>query len=260
MSSSFVGSSVSTGTPGVGIATSILKLGLSELSQHTARVSGATNENQAADQIIPAFDADLAACADAYNSGQYSATEIITALQAIDAQVYKYLKAQVGKPGTAWDGSGKCGKTCTVGCCLYYNDLHSAIFGPAGPPYNGNLYASNGANGFIPTLQKGSGAVIVPKVYPPSDTTYGDYSRAGYTIVLTQPAAKTNIATSVSGTVNKLIGAPGTAPPPQTTSQVSSGILSTLTNTEIVAILGVLGGIILIITALFGQNALRVNR
>jgi hypothetical protein len=157
------------------------------LAQHTARLKGATNENQALDQAIPAFDADLAEIAAAYNAGTATRAQTISGFQQVDAQVYAYLKAQVGAPGTAWDGTGKCTKSCTAGCCVYYNDLHSAIAGPDLKVQGGIVM--DGATGLVPALQSpaAGGRCWVPEVYPPSDTAYGNYSRAGYYITLTAP-------------------------------------------------------------------------
>jgi hypothetical protein len=178
------------------------------LAQHTARLKGATNENQAADQIIPAFDADLEEIVAAYNAGTlngkpFTGQMAAAAFAQVDQQVYAYLKKQVGAAGTAWDGTGVCSKSCTVGCCLYYNDLHSAIYGPSGPPYNGNLSSgspnANGAGGLIPIVTgqvfapsgyaNGRGNAWIPTVYPPTDTAYGNYQRPGYFLTLIPPGS-----------------------------------------------------------------------
>jgi hypothetical protein len=170
-------------TAGVTLGTDVLKVGLALLAQHTARLKDAKDENNAVNQIIPAFDADVTQIAAAYNTGTHSLDECVAAVEAVDAQILAYLQTQVGKPGTAWDGSGKCGKQCTVGCCVYYNNLHSALYGPQGQPYNGNLAAANGANGFIPVMLAGGGVVVIPKVY---SSKYGLQARSGYTITLKQ--------------------------------------------------------------------------
>jgi hypothetical protein len=175
-----------------------VKVGLSELAQHTARLKGAENENQAADQLIPAFDADLAQIAAAYNSGATDAGTCVKACQAVLAQCYSYLYAQVGKPGTAWNSSGNCDKSCTAGCCIYYNDLAPAI--------NGSPVFANGTVGFIPVLKVGSGTVYVPEVYPPSNTDYGNYARDSYTITITKPAPAVVVETNISSTVGQALG------------------------------------------------------
>jgi hypothetical protein len=165
------------------------------IAQHTARLKGATSENQALDQIIPAFDADISQIADAFNAGTLNGKPFTSAmatagLAQVDAQIYAYLKGQVGPPGTAWDGSGTCSKSCTTGCCVYYNNLHSAIYGPSGAPYNGNLTKANGATGLIPAVQSSvPTSCYIPEVFPPSDTAYGNYTRAGYHIAIIPPSA-----------------------------------------------------------------------
>jgi hypothetical protein len=251
------------------IASGILAVGLSQLSQHTARVADATNENEAANQIVPAFDADLAAIVAAYNSGRYAASACAQALQTVDAQTKAYLQKQVGKPGTAWSGvpsdncSGnaigavKCDKTCTVGCCIYSEDLHVGI----NCALNGLKTANAGPVGT-------KGGAGIPEVY---GSSYGLNSRAAYTITFVKPPI--NNAVIVSNTVNGILSPPtpiastpvaSAAPPAGSTTPASSSptanFLSTLTNTELATGLAVLGGIILIITALFGANALRVNQ
>lgn len=248
MSSSFIGAPSAAQTSQ--LASGILQLGLGELAQHTARVTGATNENMAANQIVPAFDADIAAIVAGYESGGYTATQCIAALAAVDAQCKTYLMKQVGKPGTAWNGacSGPvcaCDKACTVGCCIYYNDLHAAMVGGAsGVP----------AGGLVGLFQAGSGTCWIPEVYGDS---YGLNERAGYYVTLTAPTK--SVTGQVNSTVNNLLGTTST-PPAAGTVAPSSGILGTLTNSTLVTIVGVVGGILIIVAYLFGSNAVRVNR
>jgi hypothetical protein len=242
---------------GIAGATAAIQQGIQQLALHTARLKNATNENEALDQVIPAFDADLLAIQNAFNTGT-SAQDCIQALELVDTNIYTYLRSLVGKPGTAWGGptdaeigpgvnptySAPCNKSCTASCCVYLNDLRPAIYGRAGVNF-----------GIISAILAGGGKVAVPEVYPPSDKSYGDYSRASYALVFTPPPTSFAAqALQVSG-VNVV-----TVPPNSPTTAPASGLLAALTSTEIVAILGVLGGLILIITALFGQNALRVNR
>jgi hypothetical protein len=248
---------------------------------HTARLKDATNENQAADILIPAFDADLAAVAANFNSGAWTAAQAIAVLQEIDSNSYAYLYKQVGKAGTAWSvppnqgasGGVQCNKSCTVGCCLYYSDLRPAIYGA-------DEFAS-GTVGFIPVL-KGSGGqpstghknqVYVPEVYPPSDTAYGNYQRAAYWIPLTIPQPKSKAAVAIAAVPS--LPASNPVPVPTTIATASEGsatvatataepattsLSSLFTNSELVTIVAVIGGIIVIITALFGGNALRVDK
>lgn len=97
------------------------------LAAHTARLKGATTENQAVAQVVPAFDADIAAIANAYNSGQISARDAASYFASVDTQIYRYLQTLVGRPGTSWNEStglaGKCDNTCTSGCCVYFQNL-----------------------------------------------------------------------------------------------------------------------------------------
>lgn len=215
---------------GIAAGTDLLKLGFNLLAQHTARVKGATNENGAANAIVPEYDADIAEIVAAHNNGTASVDECIAACQAVDANVYQYLKSHVGPPGTAWDGSGKCTKTCTVGCCIYYNNLHSGIVGKNAPPYNGSDAAANGANGLIPMLLQGSGIVKIPTVY---GSKYGLTQRTGYSLTLATPPPGTKLTGSIGALVDQLTGHQTADPLANLTGGASSvasggGISSTL--------------------------------
>lgn len=222
------------------------------LAKHTQRLQDATSENQALDNLIPAFDADLQAVVQAFNSGT-SPSDCITALYAIDSNAYSYLRAQVGRPGTAWGGpstgaigmginptySATCNKKCTAGCCVYLNDLRPVIFGRSGV----NI-------GLVETIQKGGGSVSVPAIAAPPRTAYGDYSRAAYSLNLKAP-----VGLSVNSAVLQSSGSGANF----AITPTQGGILSSVTNNTSLAILGGIGAVILILTALFGQNALRVK-
>ncbi len=189
------------------LASSIAKVIGGLLGQHTARLKGAANENQALDACIPAFDADLKEIADAYNSGQASAKECIEALQNVDAQTYSYLRAQVGKPGTKWGGPSNlgsqmnpsfqavCNKACTAGCCVYLNDLRPAIYGAGGPHW------PDPQGGMIEAIQNNGGIVNVPKIYPPPNKAYGNFERAGYKITITKPKLTTSALSKIQKTL-----------------------------------------------------------
>jgi hypothetical protein len=225
-----------------------LALGIlsSQLAQHTARLQDAANENAALDLVIPAYDADLKAIQSAFNSGT-SPDECVQALTLVDQNIYAYLQKQVGKPGTAWSGvagncagvgrSAACDKSCTAGCCVYYNDLDPGI------------------KCCIAAIQGGGGTATIPKVYPPSNKAYGDFSRPLYTLTFTKPKG-ISVATQALG----VSGVNVEVAPPAQTAALSSSLLSSLTSNQVVAIIGVLGGLLLIITTLFGANALRVNK
>lgn len=263
--------------PAISAATQLLG---QALAAHTARLNDATNENQAVDQVIPAYDADLAAIQAAYESGT-DPSQCIAALNAVDTNIFNYMYALHGKPGTAWGGpttgalgSGinpaydqACNKTCTAACCVYLNDLRPGIFGHA------SAAGVKVVKGCIECILSGGGTAQIPEVYPPSDKSYGNYARAGYSITFTKPPASQSTAAqvlSVSG-VNARARVVAQAPPTingtptqalvtATSASAAPSLLGELSNSEIVTILGVLGGIILIITALFGQNALRVDK
>ena len=155
-----------------GIVTSLLQA-------HAARLRGATNENQAADHYVPVVDSFISSIVNAYNSRQATAAQCASGLQQFDQQLYQSMRGLVGAPGTAWNDTngmaGKCDKTCTVSCCLYFSDL--------GPALNNISYVLG-----FPTGKWGSGdprisgrTVTVPKVFP---SKYSNYTRALYSVTL----------------------------------------------------------------------------
>jgi hypothetical protein len=168
---------------------------ITQITQHSARLQGATAENTAADEVVPAFDADLQATNAAYLAGEITLAQAQTALNTILQNCYNSLYALVGKPGTAWSGSASaasagnvpCTKACTVSCCIYWNDLYCAI--------NGCKQFANGTVGAQQALLgqgTGSGGPYesyVPEVYPPDDSAYGTFTRASYTLLWTPPAS-----------------------------------------------------------------------
>jgi hypothetical protein len=252
MSSSFLSGGAPGVSQGIGLATSVI---LGQLAQHTARVADATSENQAVDQIVPAFDADIHAIVAAYNSGEASAAVCIQAAQEVDANIQAYLKKQVGKPGTAWTQPSNlndvpCNKTCTVGCCVYYGDIRPGIYGAT--------EFANGTVGLIPVIQKGGGTVYIPEVYPGS---YSAYTRASYTLQMTTPPPHPNVAQqilTVQG-VNVVVSPPVPSPVAPTVSGASTSLVGLLTNNTLVTIVTLVGGILIILAYLFGSNAVRVK-
>jgi hypothetical protein len=219
-------------TLGISLSSSALKAGLALLAQHTARVKDATNENQAVNQIVPAFDQDVAEIVAAYNAGTYSPSECITALEQVDAQMESYLKANVGPTGTAWDGTGKCTRGCTVSCCVFYNDLHSAIYGPSVAPYNGSTAAANGANGLIPVLAAGGGTAYIPTIY---GSKYGLTQRPGYSVTVTSPPVIDSALGSLENALGQLTGS--AAPLPGGTSGTTFGVSTILLVLGVVLVL-----------------------
>jgi predicted RNA-binding Zn ribbon-like protein len=168
----------SAAIPFVGAIASVAE---SLLAAHQARLKGATNENNAALQIVPVYDSFINKLVAAYNSGQVSAAEAANVFARFDQSVYQQLRSLVGAPGTAWSDAagmaGRCDKTCTVSCCLYFSDL--------GPPLSlarrvwGDQGGRWGNAGPDPRLN--GRTVTVPKVYPGK---YSAYSRASYTFTL----------------------------------------------------------------------------
>jgi hypothetical protein len=274
----------------------VVKVTVAELAQHTKRLSDATNENAALDQVIPAYDADLAAVAGAYNTGADPET-CIAALEDVDNNIFSYLHSLVGSAGTAWGGpstgiigtgnlpsySATCNKSCTAACCVYLNNLRPGIYGRSGLGGAYSQWQTSGVIvGMIQVIQQGGGTVKVITVDPPTNKAYGDYSRAGYNLVLKKPPAATSIASQVLTVSGVHIGNTATVPPAEPTvnatsgggsgstseattvtsssgEAVSSGLSSLFSNNELLGIFAVVTGIILIVTALFGQNSLRVK-
>ena len=193
-------------TAAIGI---IAKLGLSELTQHTARLKGAVNENAATDQLIPAYDADLKQIGSAYTLGQATAADCYAAIAKVNSYCYTYLKAQTGKPGTAWLDRGTtltissvpaCNKACTVGCCVYYNDLNVGLY---------NLQAAIQTEEGFPTVQNDGHTgpdAYIPEVYPPSNKAYGNYARPSYHIVVSKPPITGQVQATITSTIDSFLG------------------------------------------------------
>ena len=149
------------------------------LAAHEARLKGATNENQAVDQWVPVFDSFVSSVVNAYNGGQINAQQAAQICMQFDQTLYNKFRSFVGQPGTAWNDqtgmSGQCNKACTVGCCVYYQDLSVVL--------NDISYVLG-----YPTGKWGKGdprisgrTITVPKVYP---SKYSSYTRALYTVTL----------------------------------------------------------------------------
>jgi hypothetical protein len=253
-----------------------LSIGLNQLAAHSARLQGATSENEAVDAAIPAYDADIAAIASAYNGGSAPASECNQALNMVAQNCYSYFKGLVGKPGTSWIDTGSnpnqptktCNKSCTVSCCVFYDDILPGIF---------NMLAAISTAEGSPSPQNSgvvSSTATIPKVYPGK---YSSYTRALYTVPLKKPA-KANYsqrALQVSGLVVKSVPvakaapapAASRAPAPATTvaaGTVNAGSigawLGTFDNSQIVLAIVALGGILFTVSLLFGADAVRVNK
>lgn len=196
------------------------------LGAHVARLNDAIAENQLIPQVVEAFDADLTEICQYYNEGEASAAQCYAALIAMDKTIYATMRNNAqAKPGIAWNtnpaysastaalvGStainpaygAPCDKTCTVSCCVYYNDLRPAIFGRnvIGPGNTSKAayatYQNPAGSGLIMgALQAialadaghGPQTVHVIEVSPPDDPAYGTYSRAAYNLTFTKPAS-----------------------------------------------------------------------
>jgi len=210
------------------------------LGQHTQRLNDAIAENQLIPQVVEAFDADLQQIEQAYNDGEATAAQCIAALQAMDLTLYSTLRNNAqAKPGIAWNTDAQntayqttqqlgapntinpaygapCDKSCTVSCCVYFNDLRPGIYGrnvvgagnTSKTPYAAyqNPAGSGIIMGAIQAIQNaeaglGPQTVYIIPISPPDDPAYGNYTRASYNLVFTNPAPASTAKTgSVSVT------------------------------------------------------------
>jgi hypothetical protein len=219
-----IGAGCATGGPvGCGVAAAVVavKLGITELTQHTARLGNATAENTAMDACIPAFDSDITLCSSAWRNGQASKATVQAALQIIYNNCYAYLSSLVGKPGTAWNGSttlaaqGKvpCDNSCTASCCIFWNDIYCSFYGcPQFSPGGGLFAALNGTsqdgNTAGQVLNHSSGPVsgysaYIPEIYPPP-AKYGNFTRAAYVLDFTPPKPGASALSGIQDTVAQL--------------------------------------------------------
>lgn len=231
----------------------VASIGLASLTAHTARVRGATNENEACAQFAPAVQADLQEVAQALNDGQISSQDAINFLMQVDYYLYSELKSNVGAAGTAWesgpggclDGTtnnsqvleggkfvspgpyGSCGKTCTVSCCIYYSYWEPAL------------------DCFVKKLMAGQSNFTVSVQAIPSNK-YGFPGAPSFTAVVNIPPQNsvTNIPSTVNNAINNLLG--NTQPATQAeNSQISS------TSTEINKNLLLIGGVAFLLIGAF---------
>jgi gas vesicle protein len=189
------------------------------LAAHAQRAAAAKNENAAADSASETFDQIIQQLMQAYNSGQASVADCMSALQQTQATMLQTLQSKVGPPGTAWTknpptgGAGTpCNSGCTVGCCVYYNDLMpgivmfsqalSALGGPLASAQQ--VAAGMPAFGNMPATASGSGGICTSFTFPIeaiAKSKYSDYTRPAYQVTLTQPAVS-----SVASSVESLVG------------------------------------------------------
>ena len=215
-----------------------LGVGLSLLSAHTARVNGATTENEALAQLAPAIQQDLQELAAAISSGQISPSAAVSYVEQYDQNTYSYLQKQLGKPGTAWSaqyngpitfvttnppgfpiGQGvACNKNCTVGCCIYYNSWK--------PAFAGIIY------GLQNTKPGGSFSVSIG---PMQSNKYGFPGFPAYTITVNIPAtiSVSSVASTVTDAANLLFGG-------QSQTSATSPVAPSKTLSPIVIVGGIL--------------------
>lgn len=179
----------SLATAGISSAIGIIgSIGGALLAAHTARLKAAQSENAAVATIIAPYDADIRNIVNAYNSGQATAAQCVAALQQMDQNIVAYLKSGVKASGTAWSDAtgsqGKCDKTCTAGCCVYYGDL--------GPPLSLLQIAMGGGGNSLwqqndPRFseQPGGYVITVPQVFA---SKYGGTNRPSYTLQVLKKA------------------------------------------------------------------------
>jgi hypothetical protein len=176
---------------GVGILVGIIA-GL--WAAHSARVAGATHENQAINSAVQAWDASMKAIFAAANSSDptqnISGADAAQQVSAVWAQFWQAMSPYMHAPGTAdasmggancgngtlnpsgpcagTPGGHMCNNSCTATCCVGCQDLY--------PSYLQAIQVLNSPAG---------GTVQVCAVSPSS---YGAQSRAGYTLSYTPPA------------------------------------------------------------------------
>jgi hypothetical protein len=198
-------------TAGIAIAQSVLKIGFSALTMHSARLAGAKTENAAIPQVVSAFDADISEIVSAYNTGVATDQQVMQALVSVDNDITNYLKSGIvsnGKfrPGTMWDATtgfaGKCNKNCTAGCCVYYGDLGPVLSLIAVAVSGQPIHSQWGTNDPRWKGSVGNATIQVPKVF---SSKYGGVDREGYTIVLKKPTVVSNPGSIINSTLSKIL-------------------------------------------------------
>jgi len=247
---------------GLNLASSALKLGVALLAQHSLRLKDAKTENAAIPPVVAAFDADVSAIVAAYNSGQATPATCAQACAAVDANIRSSLQngtvSAGGKPipGTAWNSTsgfaGKCDKTCTAGCCVYYGDLGPVLSLMTLVMGGAPLYQQWGAKD--PRLQLTStGAVItVPEVFA---SKYGGQDRPSYQITLTRPPAVASVEGNLKQSIAEIFGTPQTGAGGVVASLAAGGApvaASPASNSKVLLIFGV--GLVALIAVLAGSR------
>ena len=171
-------------------------------SAHNARVKGAKTENAVVGSAVQVFDGAMKAIFAAANAGQISGAQAAQTCQQFLQQYWAQLAQVKGMPGTAdasgggancgtWPGgnvcgmvgvpgapNGKCGKSCTAGCCVGCLDITPSILQAVAA-------FSNPAGGTI----------NVCTVY---GSSYGLTQRSQYSLTYTPPPAAAVVSNSVT--------------------------------------------------------------
>ena len=153
-----------------------------------ARAKGATEENQAVNQYLPAWDSGMQQIFAAANAGTATPAECIAAIQSLMANWWAAAQQFHGLPGVADNSGGgancgsytpgvttrcspghPCTKSCTAFCCVGCNDLW--------PSSLDAIAVFNNPKG---------GTVNFCTVY---GSGYGATQRAGYSLTYTPPPA-----------------------------------------------------------------------
>lgn len=230
---------------GTAAITAALNLGIGLFKAHTARLAGATNENEAIAQLAPAIQADLEEVGEYVSSGQVSVQDAISFVESIDQQTQGYLQKLQGQPGVSWFanyngpitfvtsnpqvnlGQGvACDKNCTVGCCVYFNSWKPAF------------------TAFEILLQSGKPFSVT--VGPMQSNKYGFPGFPAYTIQVS-PSPASTVSAVESTVTNAADLLTGQLNPSSTSGAVSIGAKSSINPLYIIGGIAILGlGIFLV--------------
>lgn len=183
----------------IGLGLDAFSTGMGLLQGHKIRAADATNENSAWNKAKAAYDQTVKQVVAAVNSGQVDPGTAAQYIQQYDQYIEDYLQKQVGKPGTAWNGTGKCDKHCTAGCCAYFNDI---------APSTANIVAA------LQQVQQ-SGGSATANIRKAFSSKYGATEVPAYTVTFTPPkiqsisSAANTIATSVTRPLQSALSALG---------------------------------------------------
>ena len=168
-------------TAGIGAGVGII---LSLISAHNARVKGAKNENAAVGILVPNAAQQLQAIAQQFSAGSLTTAQAIQLCQQVGQNFQQQIQQFSGTPGVAWtacsgSSSCPCNKSCTAGCCVYYNNIVPWV------------------NAVSSAISAGGGTAQLNQVY--GSPQYGFSGYAASTIKVTAPPA-----VSVAGATNEI--------------------------------------------------------